>query len=196
MKFYESFLFYVAIALLLIAPFSGYAVVALLFVACLILLADFLLRSIMKSGWRLRVAQILVLPFLAILLVLPRTDRAVYLKVVLPPGFVGEVSIYLGIKGTPPLASDTATIVIPSDGLFLTSTVLNKDEPLGTNLNQQGLPFCVLKAPASFDYCTGYSSIDYLVSNVDSIRTVLDTFSRSRPRLFHDSLMNVCMDKL
>ncbi len=196
MKFYQSFLFYLAVALLIISPFSGYAIVMLVPFAIFILVFDYILRGLIKPGWRLRIAQIAVLPLFFLLLFIPKSDRAVYLKIKLSPGFVGVVSIYLGVEGAPPLPSDTATILIPPDGLFVTSTPLAQNEPLGTNMDQLKLAYFQIKTSATFNYCTKFTSIEYLVSNVDSVRSVPDTFAHGRSHLFHDSLVQQCIDKV
>ena len=61
MKFYQSFLFYIAVAMLVLAPFSGYAIIVLIPSALIILLADVLLRRFVKNRRRLVVFQLLVL---------------------------------------------------------------------------------------------------------------------------------------
>ena len=132
MKFYQSFLFYIAAAMLMLAPFSGYAIIVLIPSALTILLADVLLRRFVKNRRRLVVFQVLILVVLFSYPLWPRWDRGVNLIVKLPPNYVGDVRIVMGIDGAAPLESDT--ILIPANGLFLTSTSIGKNDQLGTDL--------------------------------------------------------------
>jgi hypothetical protein len=194
MKYYQSFLFYLACAMLAIAPFSGFAIVALVPMALGILAIDFILRKYIKNRSYLRIFQVLTLALFLLFPFFPRSEHPIYLKVNLPPDFVGEVMIVLGVEGAPPLESDTATIQIPSDGLFLTSTAIGRKDQLGTNLDQQRLAYYHLVAPPTFE-CGKYKIVDYRVSSVDSIRFVPDTFYYNRTTRYYDSLWRSCKDE-
>ncbi len=186
MKFYQSFLFYIAVAMLVLAPFSGYAIIVLIPSALIIILADVLLRRFVKNRRRLVVFQLLTLVVLFSYPLWPRWDGSVSLKVNLPPNFVGHVMIVMGVEGAPPLESNTATISIPPNGLFLSSTRVGKEDKLVTNLDQQHLAY--FESIGSSYNCGRYKIVDYHVSNVDSIQSMPLTLVKSRAQEFYDSL--------
>jgi hypothetical protein len=188
MKFYESFLFYLAVALLIISPFSGYAIVVFIPLALILLLVDLVLRKLVKNRNTLRTLQFASLALLMSYPFWPRWDHSVNLKVKLPPNFVGNVRIVLGVDGYPPLSSDTATILIPLDGLFLTSTSVGKKDHLDTDLPQQNLPYFEVLGSPNYE-CEKYKMVSYRVSNVDSITYVPYPLEKNRPQAFYDSLL-------
>jgi hypothetical protein len=197
MKFYESFLFYLAVALLIISPFSGYAIVVFIPLALILLLVDLVLRKLVKNRNTLRILQFGCLALLLSYPFWPRWDRSVKLTLKLPPRFVGEVMVVLGVDGAPPLSSDNATILIPPDGLFLTSTGIDKRDKVEAAFANQNLSYLQSIGFPGFR-CDQYFMLFYRLSTVDTIQSVPPTLPISRPRAYYDSLLtaNNCSDGL
>jgi|SRR5271163_4815010 len=59
----------------------------------------------------------------------------------IPPGFTGNFSLEMGVKGAPPLTKDGSTYVVavPKNGQLATSTLLTKSQPTFRNSSSGGI---------------------------------------------------------